>query len=175
MTREELREHCEKQIEDCEMWAKRNRREPRGKIYEEHKLILELLEQETVSKESYDHEYFLRKELDLKVDKLQRQLDKIKAEIENDWQLKQYPSSPFSCGLRRAIEIIDKYKAESEEKDPDRVITVPEEATNGDAILAVFCDAEPYQNNGVIETDIDGGTLFNEDWWNAPYKAESEE
>lgn len=42
-------------------------------------------------------------------------LDKIRAEIENDWQLKKYPSSPFSCGLRRAMEIIDKYKAESEE------------------------------------------------------------
>ncbi len=42
-------------------------------------------------------------------------IDKIRAEIENDWQLKKYPSSPFACGLRRAIEIIDKYKAESEE------------------------------------------------------------
>lgn len=41
-------------------------------------------------------------------------LDNIRAEIESDWQLKKYPSSPFSCGLRRAIEIIDKYKAESE-------------------------------------------------------------
>lgn len=44
-------------------------------------------------------------------------IDKIRAEIENDWQLKKYPSSPFSCGLRRAIEIIDKYKEESEVKD----------------------------------------------------------
>lgn len=43
-------------------------------------------------------------------------LDKIRAEIENDWQLKKYPSSPFSCGLRRAIEIIDKYKAERNDK-----------------------------------------------------------
>ena len=42
-------------------------------------------------------------------------LDKIRAEIKNDWQIKEYPSSPFSCGLRRAIEIIDKYKAESED------------------------------------------------------------
>ena len=42
-------------------------------------------------------------------------LDKIKAEIENDWQLKKYPSSQFSCGLRRAIEIIDQYKEENEE------------------------------------------------------------
>ena len=46
MTREELREHCEKQIKNCEMWATYNGEEPHGKIYEEHKLILELLEQE---------------------------------------------------------------------------------------------------------------------------------
>ena len=45
MTREELKKHCEKQVEACEMWAKHNGEEPRGKIYEEHKLILELLEQ----------------------------------------------------------------------------------------------------------------------------------
>ncbi len=41
--------------------------------------------------------------------------DKLRAEIENDWQLKKYPSSPFSCGLRRAIEIIDKYRNEVSE------------------------------------------------------------
>ena len=46
MTREELREHCEKQIEMCEMWAISKGEKPSGKIYEEHKLILELLEQE---------------------------------------------------------------------------------------------------------------------------------
>lgn len=46
MTREELRRHCLKQIKGCEMWAKHKGEEPHGKIYEEHKLILELLEQE---------------------------------------------------------------------------------------------------------------------------------
>ena len=46
MTREELKEHCEKQIEMCEMWAISRAEKPIGKIYEEHKLILELLEQE---------------------------------------------------------------------------------------------------------------------------------
>ena len=46
--------------------------------------------------------------------KVNEVLYKIRVEIENDWQLKKYPSSPFSCGLRRAIEIINKYKAESE-------------------------------------------------------------
>lgn len=46
MTREELKKHCLKQVEACEMWAKHNGEEPHGKVYEEHKLILELLEQE---------------------------------------------------------------------------------------------------------------------------------
>lgn len=46
MTREELKEHCEKQIEMCEMWATGKGKKPSGNIYEEHKLILELLEQE---------------------------------------------------------------------------------------------------------------------------------
>lgn len=48
MTREELKEHCERQIENCEMWARYKREEPHGKVYEEHKLILELLEQEPI-------------------------------------------------------------------------------------------------------------------------------
>lgn len=46
MTREELREHCKKQVESCEMWARHNGEEPSEKVYEEHKLILELLDQE---------------------------------------------------------------------------------------------------------------------------------
>lgn len=53
------------------------------------KKIIKALEQETVSKESYDHEYFLRKDFEIKIDKLQRQLkeqtmkeDKIRAELE---------------------------------------------------------------------------------------------
>ena len=128
MTREELKAHCQRQIENCEMWARYKEEAPHGKVYEEHKLILELLEQETVSKEVYDHEYFLRKELEFKIDKLQRQLeeqavkaepilDKIRAEIE---ELK--PNNPNFKGyfeqnvaLNKVLEILDKYKAESEE------------------------------------------------------------
>ena len=45
MTREELKRHCLKLIESCERWARLSGQEPYGKIYEEHKLILELLEQ----------------------------------------------------------------------------------------------------------------------------------
>ena len=44
MDREELKAHCERQIEECEKWAKLSGKEPGGKIYEEHKLILELLQ-----------------------------------------------------------------------------------------------------------------------------------
>ena len=46
MTREQLKEHCKKQIENCEIWATYKGKEPHGEVYEEHKLILELLEQE---------------------------------------------------------------------------------------------------------------------------------
>lgn len=46
MTREELKAHCIRQVEQCEKWAKLKGEELSGKVYEEHKLILELLEQE---------------------------------------------------------------------------------------------------------------------------------
>ena len=59
--------------------------------------VIKALEQETVSKKSYDHEFFLRKEFELKIDELQRQLDKIGAEIMS------------KDGLEEALEIIDKY------------------------------------------------------------------
>lgn len=39
------------------------------------------IEQETVSKESYDHEYFLRKEFEIKIARLEHILDKVRAEI----------------------------------------------------------------------------------------------
>ena len=48
MTREELKEHCEMQIKLCELIAVDKGEKPSGKVYEEHKLILELLEQESV-------------------------------------------------------------------------------------------------------------------------------
>lgn len=54
MTREELKKHCQKQIENCEMrerylqkrFGTTGEEQPHGNVYEEHKLILELLEQE---------------------------------------------------------------------------------------------------------------------------------
>ncbi len=49
MTREELKAHCKRQIEMCEFWAHGKVEElNNSKIYQEHKLILELLEQESI-------------------------------------------------------------------------------------------------------------------------------
>lgn len=49
-------------------------------------------------------------------------------------------------------------------------IPIPKHVTNGEMLLALFPDTEYYQHNGIINTDIDDGTLFDEDWWEAPYK-----
>ena len=93
MTREELKKHCQKQIENCEMWAKHNGEEPHGKIYEEHKLILELLEQEPI------------------LDKIRAEIDKARF-IDKDTKLCKNANA---SGLEVALQIIDKYNAESEE------------------------------------------------------------
>lgn len=65
-------------------------------------------------------------------------------------------------------------------------IVAPEGATNGDVIESIYCqyglvirfrprgevvvDMTKLQNNGMIPN-----MAFSVDWWNAPYKAESEE
>lgn len=47
MTREELKSHCEKEIARCEFWSHNdNEKLNNSKIYQEHKLVLELLQQE---------------------------------------------------------------------------------------------------------------------------------
>ena len=89
MTREELKAHCLKQIEGCEMWARHNGEEPHGKVYEEHKLILELLEQESV-------------------------IDKIRAEI-NTMPCAVTSMKEIYVNRDKVINILDKYKGESEE------------------------------------------------------------
>lgn len=81
-----------------------------------NKEVLEALEQETVSKESYDHEYFLRKEFEIKITKLESVLDKIRAEIKqlptyDIFTYENYLASEFKHDV---LDVIDKYKAESE-------------------------------------------------------------
>jgi len=92
MTREELKEHCKRQVENCEMWAKHQGKEPHGKVYEEHKLILELLEQEPI-------------------------LDKIKAEIEHTGAYEQQVrgKTEYLKSINYCLGVIDKYRSGSEE------------------------------------------------------------
>jgi len=45
MTREELKEHCERRVRQREFYAHERGIDPSGKVYEESKLVLELLEQ----------------------------------------------------------------------------------------------------------------------------------
>jgi hypothetical protein len=91
-------------------------------------MVIKALEQETVSKEVYDHEYFLRKEFELKIDKLQRQLDKIREQIKSHLRgveitlevlVENDPLRPKMEGakdtLEECLEIIDK--AESKEQE----------------------------------------------------------
>ena len=94
---------------------------PNGLSKECREYIIKALEQETVSKESYDHEYFLRKELEMKIAKLEQQepiLDKIRAEIEQQerW-LMNAGYNAYNVGIAfNAIKlVVDKYKGESEE------------------------------------------------------------
>lgn len=50
--------------------------------------------------------------------------------------------------------------------------------TNGDVIKAVFPNVEVKEKNNGYEVYFGVGTaiqFFNHQWWNAPYKAESEE
>lgn len=61
------------------------------------------------------------------------------------------------------------------------VIKMPDDATNGDVIKALFSKIKYYNEDSSCATlKIDMGEHneyvdFYEDWWNAPYKAESEE
>lgn len=106
MTREELKVHCEKQIESCEMWAKHKGEEPGGKVYEEHKLILELLEQEPKSEWEHDHEI-----LKAYSDGVNEVLDKIRAEIKSLQNANpSYWHSGDMVDRDDVLEIIDKYR-----------------------------------------------------------------
>ena len=124
MTKEELKEHCEKQMEMCELWAISQGEGPSGKVYEEHKLILELLEQEPC--EDAIHRDRTVQDFADKCRECGREkvLDKIMEEIE---QVKSIMNEEiinnnrkdlinFVNGLNQSFVIVEKYKAESEDK-----------------------------------------------------------
>lgn len=92
MTREELKEHCKRQIQQFERVEKIMAVTPNDwKRYEEHKLILELLEQDPV-------------------------IDKIRAEIEEHAKINQNLNTDRARALCWCLDVIDKCKAESEKQ-----------------------------------------------------------
>ena len=104
MTREELKAHCERQIQRFELVEKIMPVTPNDwKRYEEHKLILELLEQESsvldkVRAEILDEAEYAYADFD------QYKEDILYAEPD------ELPDDDFRYGMERAVAIIDKYK-----------------------------------------------------------------
>jgi len=57
----------------------------------------------------------------------------------------------------------------------DFVCHVPKRMTNGEVMKAVFPNCYiGIDDDEWIVTNIDGRTMFQPEWWDAPYKAESE-
>lgn len=97
MTREELKEHCKRQIQQFERVEKiMSVTLNDWKRYEEHKLILELLEQEPV-------------------------IDKIRAEIEEHAKINQNLNTDRARALCWCLDVIDKCKAESKKQENGNV------------------------------------------------------
>lgn len=105
MTREELKEHCKKEIEMCKFWAHDKSEELNGnKIYQEHKLILELLEQEDVLAK-------IRAEIEQLPTKTRINWDGCCPDID-------YPEIEYvNVTKNKLLSIIDKYKAKSEQQE----------------------------------------------------------
>ena len=78
-----------------------------SKEHEARDMAIKALEKETVSRESYDHEYFLRKELSLKVYKLDRLLEQADLALDD---IKGMLRSPNRDDMVDKIEkIVNKY------------------------------------------------------------------
>ena len=68
-----------------------------------------------------------------------------------------------SKGLEDAIDIIY-------DTPTVNAIVIPEGATNGDMIMALFPNASVYEHNGGSTYSVNNEYNFNTTWWNAPYK-----
>ena len=71
------------------------------------------------------------------------------------------PYSDDNCGLVH-------------EADTVNAIVIPEGATNGDVIKAMFPNFHTDEMSHTIWVGYDDMS-FRKEWWNAPYKAESED
>jgi hypothetical protein len=161
MTREELKVHCKKEIEMCELWANCKGEKPSGKIYEEHKLVLELLEQEPC--EDCISRYAV--------------LEYIEG---SDAELGHVSENELVCHDIKELPSVTPTHKEwihasegTTNKDVFKTVFGYEPATD-----SVICNKEDWCGaskpcNYCISNPNNIGR--EEEWWNAPYKAESEE
>ena len=113
--------------------------------YEANRLALEALEQETVSREVYEHEYFLRKEFELKIYKLQRQLE--------EQALNQEPCE--DCVNRKAvINIIDELSVYIHNCNAYRLIRG----------INALPSVQPARTKAKWLNNNNRGTAFNPSW-----------
>lgn len=108
MTKEELKTHCERQVTACEMWAKHTGEKIDSKLYEEHKLILELLDKASALDK-------IREEVENKIEQEEFARDVFRGEEKDTVKAEQCTGSIFA--YRNVIRLIDKYKAEKDEAD----------------------------------------------------------
>ena len=57
----------------------------------------------------------------------------------------------------------------------ENVILIKSGATNGDVMISIYPNLKYTIQNGRVITTIGVASSFDLDWWNALYKAESEE
>jgi len=171
MTKEELREHCKKQVKACEMWAENRGQEPSGKVYEEHKLILELLE------ENEDFQNYINKANHTNSQLIQLiEKHKMNRDTCDDCvsiaELEKWLDLNFSFGgACRKLELFERLEKELPRVTP----TFPKGATNGDMIKAMFPNGEYGTNGNFVHVYISYFAIiqtmtFDLSWWNAPYK-----
>lgn len=127
MTKEELKEHCKRQVECCEMWARNNGGEPHGKVYEEHKLILDLINELQdksfeLWKESYEEEHLRNIRLEEKIKALEQPLgveDLLKQVSEQEMWLNSagYNAYNVDIAFKSIIRAIQNMKKRGDEHD----------------------------------------------------------
>lgn len=56
-----------------------------------------------------------------------------------------------------------------------KAIPIPNNATNGDMLMAMFPSLEVNTIGNTVFTNMDNGVWYNLDWWDTPYQVEVEE
>ena len=74
--------------------------------------------------------------------------------------------------IKRLKETLNKIRAEIE-KESGKFVVVPDNATNGEVIKAVFPNIIVEYGYGLaigVDFGVGGERDLSRDWWNAPYK-----